>query len=85
MPVGAAMTAQAGEQQAQAVQQFRCGSECTADAGNTRTLVQGQRSRNMFDLVYLGPARLGDSTPGVSGKSFQVPALAFRVQCPQRQ
>ena len=52
VPVGTAMTAQPGEQQAQ----------------------QGQRSRNMFDLVYRGPASLGDSTPGVSGKSFQVPA-----------
>ena len=74
MSVRTTMTAQAGEQQTETVQQLRGRSKGTADAGDARTLVQGQRSRNMFDLVYLGPARLGDSTPGVSGKSFQVPA-----------
>ena len=74
MSVRTTVTAQAGEQQTETVQQLRGRSKGTADAGDARTLVQGQRSRNMFDLVYLGPARLGDSTPGVSGKSFQVPA-----------
>ena len=79
------MTAQAGEQQTETVQQLRGRSKGTADAGDARTLVQGQRSRNMFDLVYLGTAGLGDATPGVGGKGFQVPSRPFRVQRAQRQ
>ena len=78
--VGAAVAGQAGEHQAQAVEQFGHRAEGAPDAGHARALVQRQRGRHVAHLVHLGPAGLRHPPAGIGGQGLQITAGALGVQ-----
>ena len=85
MAIGTAVAPQPGKHETQAVQQFRKGPKSTADAGDTRALMEGEGSWYIPYLLYVRPFRLGHPAPGVGGKGFQIPPGSFRIQDPQGQ
>ena len=74
MPVGAAMASEAREHQAQAVQELRGRAEGAAHPGDSRPLVQSQRSRDIAHLFHFRPACLGNTSAGIGGQRLQIPA-----------
>ena len=80
MAVGAAVAGQAGEHQAQTVEQFGHRAEGAADAGHAGALVQGQGGRYIAHLVHLGAAGLRHPAAGVGGEGLQIAPGAFGVQ-----
>ena len=79
------MAPEAGEHEAEAVEQLRRRAEGAADAGDARALVQSEGGGNVPDLVHLRLARLCDPAAGIGGKRLQIPARALRIQRSQRQ
>ena len=85
MPVGTAVAAQAGKEQAQTVEQFRGSAEGTAHPGNAGPLMQGQRRGHVADFLNFCLGRLADAPAGIGGKRFQIAARSFGVQRAQSQ
>ena len=85
MAVRAAVARQAGEHQAQTVQEFRSGAEGAADAGHTGPLVQRQRGRHVENFIDLGLGGLGHAAAGVGGQGIQVAPRTLGVEHTQCQ
>lgn len=85
MSAGTAMICQPRKHQTQNVQEFGPRAEGTAYAGNAGTLMQCQRGRNIQNVIHLRLGRSGHFAAGISGKCFQIPPGAFRIQHSQRQ
>ena len=85
MAVRAAVARQAGEHQAQTVQEFRSSAEGAADAGHTGPLVQRQRGRHVENFIDLGLGGLGHAAAGVGGQGIQVASRTLGVEHAQCQ
>ena len=85
MTVGALMTGQPGEHEAQHIEQLRPRAEGAADARHARTLPQGERRRHVENLIHLRLLRLRHPPPGVRGKRLQIPARSLRIKDAERQ
>ncbi len=70
MSVGATMACQAGEHEAQVIQQFGGGAEGGVHARDARPLAEGQGGGHVEHFVYIRAACLGDATAGIGGKRF---------------
>ena len=80
VPVGAHMTAEAREHEAQVVQKLRGGAEGGVHAGNAGPLAQGEGRRHVQHFIHGGAAGLGDAPAGIGGERLQVAAAALGVQ-----
>ena len=85
MPVGASVAGKPGIDQPQAVQKLCHRPESAPNAGHAGSLVQGQRSRDVADVVDVGARRLRHAPAGVSRQGFQVAPGPFRIEDAQRQ
>ena len=72
MPVGTAVAGKAGEHQSEAVEKLRHRAKGAADARNARTLMQGERSGNIADVIGHCARRLRHPPPGVGRKGLQI-------------
>ena len=83
--VRAAVPGQAGEHEAQGIEQFRHGSERAPDPGDAGSLTEREGGGNIPHVVHIGPRRLRHSSAGVGGEGFQIPPGSFRVEHAQRE
>ena len=72
VPVRAAVAREAGEHEAQAVQELRHRAERAADAGDARPLTERERRRDIADGADIGDSRLRHAPPRVRRERFGI-------------
>ncbi|MDD2626311.1 MAG: hypothetical protein PHI87_02035 [Candidatus Methanomethylophilus sp.] len=85
MALRAAMAADPGKEQPQAVEQFGDGAKSAPDAGDGRPLVKSQGRRDILDVVQVRPVCLRKPAAGIGGERFEVATGALGVEDAQSQ
>jgi len=69
-----------GKEQLKMIVQFRHRSDGGAGGLDLAALVDGDGGRDTLDALHVRLLHLIEKLPGVGGKTFDVPALAFRIE-----
>ena len=69
-----------GEQQLKMIVKFRHRSDGGTRGSDLAALIDGDGRRNTLNALYIGLVHPVEKLPGIGGKTFDVPALAFRIE-----
>ena len=78
--VWAPVACKPGIHQAEAVEKLSACTEGAADARDSRPLVEGEGSRHVQNVIYVGFGSLGHTPPGIRGKGIQISPGSFGVE-----